>query len=88
MKMDTGMCNIFISYIPFQSSGNFSKRYCLVQQHVAEVLDRMFQKHGAVHLYTPLLMPRSRFYETSESYVCLMDRDGGLVALPYDLRVR
>ncbi|KAH0620584.1 hypothetical protein JD844_021211 [Phrynosoma platyrhinos] len=67
--------------------GSFSVRTAKIQQHVCETISRIFKRHGAIKLHTPLLMPRNRkLYEHSEvSY--LMDHSGMLVMLPYDLRI-
>jgi len=51
------------------------------------MLERIFRKHGAVHIGIPLLMPKCSLYDANDAYVCLMDRSGGLVSLPYDSRV-
>jgi len=51
------------------------------------MLERIFRKHGAVHIDIPLLMPKCSLYDANDAYVCLMDRSGGLVSLPYDSRV-
>jgi len=51
------------------------------------MLERIFRKHGAVHISVPLLMPKCSLYDANDAYVCLMDRSGGLVGLPYDSRV-
>ena len=56
-------------------------------RYVTETLEKVFQRHGAVSFETPLLMPKSGFYEANEQYVCFMNHSGGLVALPFDLRV-
>ena len=55
---------------------------------VHKSLERVFQIHGAVRVSTPLLMPMSKLYAHSEQYVCFMERSGGIVSLPFDLRVR
>ncbi|XP_062973789.1 eIF-2-alpha kinase GCN2 [Elgaria multicarinata webbii] len=67
--------------------GSFSVRSAKIQQHVCETISRIFKRHGAIKLHTPLLLPRNRkLYEYSEvSY--LMDHSGMLVMLPYDLRI-
>ncbi|XP_060616148.2 eIF-2-alpha kinase GCN2 [Anolis sagrei] len=67
--------------------GSFPVRTTKIQQHVCETISRIFKRHGAIKLHTPLLMPRNRkLYEHSEvSY--LMDHSGMLVMLPYDLRI-
>ncbi|XP_069116071.1 eIF-2-alpha kinase GCN2-like [Argopecten irradians] len=59
----------------------------MIQQLVRETLKRLFQKHGAVQLATPLLMPKCGIYAASDAYTCLIDHGGQPVALPFDLRV-
>lgn len=56
-------------------------------------VERVFERHGAVRLSTPLLMPRSSAappttvaHETSAA-VTLMTHSGSVVTLPHDLRV-
>ncbi|XP_049451917.1 eIF-2-alpha kinase GCN2 isoform X1 [Epinephelus fuscoguttatus] len=67
--------------------GSFSFSSAKLQQHVYETITRIFKKHGAVRLQTPLLLPRNRkLYEGSE-LACFMDHSGMLVTLPYDLRM-
>ncbi|NWU95052.1 E2AK4 kinase, partial [Upupa epops] len=67
--------------------GSFSVRAARTQQHVCEVVSRIFKRHGAVNLHTPLLMPRNKkLYEHSEASY-FMDHSGMLVMLPYDLRI-
>ncbi|KAL6105996.1 eif2ak4 [Pungitius sinensis] len=67
--------------------GSFSLNSAKLQQHVYETITRIFKKHGAVRLQTPLLLPRNRkLYDGSEP-ACFMDHSGMLVTLPYDLRM-
>ncbi|XP_004422047.1 PREDICTED: eukaryotic translation initiation factor 2-alpha kinase 4 [Ceratotherium simum simum] len=67
--------------------GNFSIRTAKIQQHVCETIIRIFKRHGAVQLCTPLLLPRNRqIYEHNEAAL-FMDHSGMLVMLPFDLRV-
>uniref|UniRef100_A0A8C6VKJ1 eIF-2-alpha kinase GCN2 n=1 Tax=Naja naja TaxID=35670 RepID=A0A8C6VKJ1_NAJNA len=67
--------------------GSFSVWSTKIQQHVCETISRIFKRHGAVKMHTPLLMPRNRkLYEHNEASY-LMDHSGMLVMLPYDLRV-
>ncbi|XP_040082891.1 eIF-2-alpha kinase GCN2 isoform X3 [Oryx dammah] len=67
--------------------GSFSIRTAKVQQHVCETIIRIFKRHGAVQLCTPLLLPRNRqIYEHNEAAL-FMDHSGMLVMLPFDLRV-
>ncbi|KAK7506996.1 hypothetical protein BaRGS_00001847, partial [Batillaria attramentaria] len=49
---------------------------------------RIFERHGAVKLNTPLLMPRPAQYPDNEpSLPCFLDNSGSIVILPHDLRV-
>lgn len=67
--------------------GSFSFTSAKLQQYVYETITRIFKKHGAVRLQTPLLLPRNRkLYEGSE-LACFMDHSGMLVTLPFDLRM-
>uniref|UniRef100_A0AAR2JGZ3 eIF-2-alpha kinase GCN2 n=1 Tax=Pygocentrus nattereri TaxID=42514 RepID=A0AAR2JGZ3_PYGNA len=67
--------------------GSFNFNSAKLQQYVYETITRVFKKHGAVRLQTPLLLPRNRkLYEGCE-LACFMDHSGMLVTLPYDLRV-
>ncbi|XP_060118186.1 eIF-2-alpha kinase GCN2 isoform X2 [Heteronotia binoei] len=67
--------------------GSFSVRSAKIQQHVCETVSRIFKRHGAIKLQTPLLMPRNKkLYEHNEASY-LMDHSGMLVMLPYDLRI-
>ncbi|XP_061898001.1 eIF-2-alpha kinase GCN2 isoform X1 [Entelurus aequoreus] len=67
--------------------GSFSFSSAKLQQYVYETITRIFKKHSAVRLQTPLLLPRNRkVYEGSEP-ACFMDHSGMLVTLPYDLRM-
>ncbi|XP_007434234.2 eIF-2-alpha kinase GCN2 isoform X1 [Python bivittatus] len=66
---------------------SFSVWSTKIQQHVCETISRIFKRHGAVKMQTPLLMPRNRkLYEHNEASY-LMDHSGMLVMLPYDLRI-
>lgn len=67
--------------------GSFSIRTAKVQHHVCEAIIRIFKRHGAVQLCTPLLLPRNKqIYEHNEAAL-FMDHSGMLVMLPFDLRV-
>ncbi|XP_074184018.1 eIF-2-alpha kinase GCN2 isoform X2 [Rhinolophus sinicus] len=92
----TMMAHIFSQRIPpaidytYDSDilkGSFSIRTAKIQQHVCETIIRIFKRHGAVQLSTPLLLPRNRqIYEHNEAAL-FMDHSGMLVTLPFDLRV-
>uniref|UniRef100_A0A672V7Z4 non-specific serine/threonine protein kinase n=1 Tax=Strigops habroptila TaxID=2489341 RepID=A0A672V7Z4_STRHB len=67
--------------------GSFSVWAAKIQQHVCEIVSRIFKRHGAIKLHTPLLMPRNKkLYEHNEASY-FMDHSGMLVMLPYDLRI-
>ena len=65
----------------------FSEISVKEHERVADILKRVFHKHGAMELKTPLLMPKCDLYKSQEQYVRIMDQQGGVVALPYDLRI-
>ncbi|XP_027975222.1 eIF-2-alpha kinase GCN2 isoform X2 [Eumetopias jubatus] len=65
----------------------FSIRTSKIQQHVCDTVIRVFKRHGAVQLCTPLLLPQNRqIYEHNEAAL-FMDHSGMLVMLPFDLRI-
>ena len=64
-----------------------SSRLLSVQRGVSDMVEGVFRRHGAVQVPTPLLVPHCKLYDNNDSYVCLMDDKGAVVALPYDLRV-
>ncbi|GAO50477.1 hypothetical protein G7K_4601-t1 [Saitoella complicata NRRL Y-17804] len=55
--------------------------FAILREHLSAV----FRRHGAVETLRNLLIPASPFYANSPSVVTLMDRQGSLVQLPYDL---
>ncbi|XP_063764611.1 eIF-2-alpha kinase GCN2 isoform X3 [Eleginops maclovinus] len=67
--------------------GSFSLNSAKLQQHVYETITRIFKKHGAVRLQTPMLLPRNRKLYDGSELACFMDHSGMLVTLPYDLRM-
>ncbi|KAM9294477.1 eIF-2-alpha kinase GCN2 [Gastrophryne carolinensis] len=67
--------------------GSFSLRSSRIYHYVCETLCRVFKRHGAVKLCTPLLMPRSKMVSESGESACFMDHSGMLVTLPYNLRI-
>ncbi|XP_076353947.1 eukaryotic translation initiation factor 2 alpha kinase Gcn2 isoform X2 [Tachypleus tridentatus] len=54
---------------------------------VSDFLRNLMHKHGAFYLSVPTLMPKSDINEQNDLCVHLMDHAGGIVTLPYDLRV-
>lgn len=59
----------------------------LAQDLARETVIGVFRRHGAACISTPLLMPRAKLYDTTESCVRLMTHSGGVVHAPHDLRV-
>nr|CAD7463560.1 unnamed protein product [Timema tahoe] len=59
----------------------------LLQERAKQAVTKVFHRHGALPLNTPLLSPPSPHPPSCESCVRLMARSGGLVCLPHDLRV-
>ncbi|XP_013386608.1 eIF-2-alpha kinase GCN2 isoform X2 [Lingula anatina] len=59
----------------------------LVHRQIRSTIENLFQRHGAVQVNTPLLLPKCDAYGQNEQYVSLMDFGGKIVGLPYDLRV-
>ncbi|MCJ1421819.1 hypothetical protein MMC32_008186 [Xylographa parallela] len=62
---------------------NLNSDDLLLQKMVKEKLTEIFRRHGAVETQRPLLLPNSRFY--SNAAARLLDANGTLVQLPYDL---
>ncbi|RIA85582.1 kinase-like domain-containing protein [Glomus cerebriforme] len=69
------------------SGNNFDQLNALTYIRVRDHMMKIFRHHGAVELNTPLLMPKCNLYEEDKKAVYLIDGDGGLVQLPYDLTV-
>ncbi|XP_037097500.1 eIF-2-alpha kinase GCN2 [Syngnathus acus] len=67
--------------------GSFSFSSAKLQQYVYETITRIFKKHSAVRLQTPLLLPRHRKLCEGSEPACFMDHSGMLVTLPYNLRM-
>lgn len=72
----------------FCLQGAITIKTALTNKLVYESLIRIFQKHGAVPVLSPLLMPKTSMYDNNaENYPCFMDHNGLLIGLPFDLRV-
>ncbi|XP_077411506.1 eIF-2-alpha kinase GCN2 [Vanacampus margaritifer] len=67
--------------------GSFSFSSAKLQQYVYETITRIFKKHSAVRLQTPLLLPKHRKLCEGSEPACFMDHSGMLVTLPYNLRM-
>ncbi|XP_071485628.1 eIF-2-alpha kinase GCN2-like [Diadema antillarum] len=65
----------------------FLMKTALTQQMVYDTVQRIFQKHGAIRINTLLLLPKTKLYEHSEMCAHFMDHSGGILMLPFDLRV-
>uniref|UniRef100_A0A8C5Q8M5 eIF-2-alpha kinase GCN2 n=1 Tax=Leptobrachium leishanense TaxID=445787 RepID=A0A8C5Q8M5_9ANUR len=67
--------------------GSFSTRLARIHHHVCETVCKVFKRHGAVKLHTPLLMPKSKALSDGSESAIFMDHSGMLVTLPYNLRI-
>ena len=54
---------------------------------VAARVRHVFKTHGALHVSTPSLLPKSDLSAPADHCACVLDRDGNVVLLPHDLRV-
>ena len=60
------------------------------QEFVRSQVLKVFEKHGAIQVSVPNLMPKGKsndIYERTENVVKAMTRSGNVVYLPFDLRV-
>ncbi|XP_031334945.1 eIF-2-alpha kinase GCN2 isoform X2 [Photinus pyralis] len=55
--------------------------------YVKETVKNIFHLHGGQNLSTPLLLPKSKYYDAIDSCVKLMTHSGSITSLPHDLRV-
>lgn len=58
----------------------------LLIENVKEVAIKIFKLHGGECLSTPLLLPKSKYYDGIDSCVKMMTRSGSIVSIPHDLR--
>ena len=73
-----------------RTSNHKSLRKTLIgQEYVRRLVEQVFRRHGALHVEMTHLMPRSetKIYEKNAPLCEVMTRSGGVVSLPYDLRV-
>ncbi|KAK5647909.1 hypothetical protein RI129_002801 [Pyrocoelia pectoralis] len=54
---------------------------------VKETVKHIFHLHGGQSLSTPLLLPKSKYYDGIDSCAKLMTHSGSITSLPHDLRV-
>ena len=68
---------------------NYKSSLLLGREHVRDVVKRVFQRHGAIFIQSPQLLPKGnlRVYEWTPYLVKTMSRSGSVVSLPFDLRV-
>ncbi|KAJ3055078.1 hypothetical protein HK097_011568 [Rhizophlyctis rosea] len=67
---------------------NADQLTALVTTHVYAQVTKVLQRHGAIHMSAPLLIPKSDlYYSSAKRPVELLDAGGTLVQLPYDLTV-
>ncbi|XP_049955903.1 eIF-2-alpha kinase GCN2 [Schistocerca serialis cubense] len=66
---------------------NLPKPSPALQEFAKETVTRVFRRHGAVCVPTPLLMPRDNSLLPADTGVQLMTHSGGVVSLPHNLRV-
>ncbi|KAL5008543.1 hypothetical protein ScPMuIL_014124 [Solemya velum] len=66
---------------------SFSCKMSIASQFVGETIEKVFHRHGAIKVATPLFMPESEFFENMDQYVSFIDHSGRIVSLPFDLRV-
>lgn len=73
--------------LPARGMPVLSSKKQFLQESVKQKIVEIFQKHGGIHLATPLLMPKSVQHSNfTESSVKLMTRTGSIVSIPHDLR--
>lgn len=58
-----------------------------VRQRVKHIISSIFEKHGALELTTPLLLPKSKLYSRTETNVQMMSHGGSIVTIPHDTRI-
>lgn len=58
----------------------------LIHELLRDSTVKIFKLHGGQNLATPLLMPKSKYYENVETCVKLMTHSGNIVSIPHDLR--
>ena len=65
------------------------RRQLLGREYVRGVVKRVFQRHGAIFIQNPQLLPKGnlKVYEWTPFLVKTMSRSGSVVSLPFDLRV-
>ena len=55
--------------------------------HVRAIVTKLFVKHGGMFIETPLLTPKSKFFDNLNHVATIMDQSGVQLCLPYDSRL-
>ena len=77
---------VSVVHVYFQSG--FDPRKVSVMNSVTAKIRHVFEKHGAVHVSTPSLLPKTDLYSSADHCACVLDHNGRVVLLPHDQRVR
>ncbi|GAB6026062.1 hypothetical protein CHUAL_012266 [Chamberlinius hualienensis] len=86
-QQETSTAAIVTYDMDIKNKAAFSSSTVVTYTFVIETITKVFLKHGAVLVSTPLMMPKSNFHDKNELCVKLVDHAGGVVTLPSDLRV-
>lgn len=86
-KQDVGPAEDVTFDMAVPPKGLSLQRFLVLQDMAKSVVVKVFKRHGAVSLTTPLLMPQRAVDSEVDSVVRLMTRWGGIVNVPHDLRV-
>ncbi len=70
----------------FNATHDFSHRLSQTYLRLSDVFARSFRRHAAVEFTPPLFLPRINALDGYES-VRLIDRDGNIILVPFDLTV-
>ena len=78
-----------IKYDMDLSKNQGQRKHLLGKEYVREVVKKVFQRHGAVFIQNPQLLPKGnlKVYDWTPTLVKTMSRSGSIVSLPHDLRV-
>lgn len=72
--------------VTYDMSSGKSSSYLHLLENTIEQVKKVFKRHGAIYVSTPLFTP-SREQNAQDSVVRLMTRGGGIVTAPHNLRV-
>ena len=51
----------------------------LSRRHIQHKLEKVFERHGALEVVPPLLLPKTDLYDKNKQIVTFMDPDGNVV---------